>query len=508
MKNLTYCLLISLSLYSATALADNQSVIVGYYANWSNVPFTALPVKNLDLINYAFASPQSDGSIKLMGTKDNANFKDIAALKKQRPNLKVVLSVGGWTLSQSFSTIAANPNSIKKFADSAAALMQKYPDLDGIDIDWEYPVSGGDNIPHKPEDKDNYVLLVKTLREKLDSLGTKHYLITIAGPHHSNQGDGGSVANIAVKKMLAYIDHINIMDYDIHQSTSEPTRTNNDAALFQTPNNPSNRPDSVNDSINDYKKQGLTAAETKQLIMGIPLYGFAWNGVSDINVEPNHPGLYAPAQGKLANPYAPGSDGIFTYADIMNHLINDQKMEGVFSEQYKFSTYYSATNHTFVTFDDIQTVKAKADYIKKNGLGGAMFWELSNDTFDKNSLVYHTCLALGANDSCTTPTPLPTVKMKVELTNNDPKNSITITFVTADKSAYYAFPSLAANSSATYNENTSNNVAQLIDKSGILILLTAPNGQQRWCPGTLNMRSNSYHHIQVYYDNVPNCLIQ
>lgn len=152
MKKLLSFLLISF-LLSNNTFADSTSKnfkIVGYFANWSSIPITALPVQNLSIINYAFATTKKNGSIELTNLdKDEANFKAITELKTKNPQLKVVLSVGGWTLSKNFSDIAANPRSREQFALSAKQLMLKYKELDGIDIDWEYPVSGGENIPHR-----------------------------------------------------------------------------------------------------------------------------------------------------------------------------------------------------------------------------------------------------------------------------------------------------------------------------------------------------------------------
>ncbi|MDR3441735.1 MAG: glycoside hydrolase family 18 protein [Legionella sp.] len=500
-------------LLSNNAFADSipkDFEIVGYFANWSNISITSLPVQNLTIINYAFATTQKNGSIELTNPdKDESNFKAITELKAKNPQLKVVLSVGGWTLSKNFSDIAASSQSRQQFALSAKQLMLKYKELDGIDIDWEYPVSGGDNIPHKLEDKENYVLLVQEIRAQFNTLPNKHYWVTIASPHHNEQGDGGSINNLDVKAMLMYLDHINIMDYDFHQSTSEPKATNNDAALFQSPNNPSiyKGHDSIDESIQDFLDLGLSAKEMKQLVMGIPLYGFGWSGVSNNGLEANNPGLYASATGKLPNPYVAGSDGVFTYSDIINHLITDQKMQGSWNETYKFSTYYSESAKSFITFDDIQTTNAKAEYIKEKGLGGAMFWELSSDSFDDKSLVYNTCLALyGNQNSCVVPTKPTVAKMKLELTNNDPSNSITITLVTENQQ-YYAFSKITKNSSVTFDDKNSWNVEQLLGKSKVSVLLTTDSGQQRWCSSKLDMDSSSYHHIQVYYDNVPNCTI-
>lgn len=500
-------------LLSSHAFADSNSKnfeIVGYFANWSGIPIRSLPVQNLTIINYAFATTQKNGSIELTNPdKDEANFKALGELKTKNPQLKVVLSVGGWTLSKNFSDIAATPQSREQFALSAKQLMLKYKELDGVDIDWEYPVSGGDNISHRPEDKENYVLLVQEIRAQFNTLTDKHYWLSIASPHHNQQGDGGSIDNLDVKAMLMYLDKINIMDYDFHQSTSDPYATNNDAALFQSPTNPSiyKGHDSVDESIQDFLDLGLSAEEMKQLVMGIPLYGFGWTGVTNSGLEADNPGLYASATGKLPNPYVAGSDGVFTYSDILNHLIPDQKLQGSWNETYKFSSYYSEEAKSFISFDDVQTVNAKAEYIKEKGLGGAMFWELSSDTFDDKSLVYTTCLALyGKQSGCVVPAKNEDAKMKLELTNNDPSNSITITLVTENQQ-FYAFPQITKGSSVIYDDKNSWNVEQLLGKSGISVLLTTDSGQQGWCPSKLDMSSNSYHHIQVYFDKAPKCAI-
>jgi len=91
-------------------------------------------------------------------------------LKSQNRHLKTLISVGGWTLSQRFSDIALTDESRLKFAKSAVTFMQKYQ-FDGIDIDWEYPVSGGEpGNRYRPEDGDNYVKLVKEVRSQLNTL--------------------------------------------------------------------------------------------------------------------------------------------------------------------------------------------------------------------------------------------------------------------------------------------------------------------------------------------------
>ena len=109
------------------------------------------------------------------------------------------------------------------------------------------------------------------------------------------------------------------------------------------------------------------------------------------------------------------------------------------------------------------------------------------------------------------PTP-PAAQVKLELTNNDPNNSITISLVTADKSAYYPFPMLSpqgqSGSDTFYTNDTNENLQQLASKSGVLVLLTPTSGAQVWCAGSVDFTAGSYHHIQVYYSSPqPSCLL-
>ena len=446
-------------------------IVVGYYADWSSVPFSNLPVQNMDVIDYAFADLDSDGTLSLPPNLAS-NFQSIAELKQINPQLKVLLSIGGWTYSENFSAVAASSDLRKAFADNIVKFLNKYPGFDGVDIDWEYPIAGND-IHHTPDDKINFNSLIHDIRTAMDSTGHTYYL-TIASAHNSKQGDGGSVDNFDVKGLFQNgVNWIDIMAYDIYQSTSEPTQTNNAAALFQPATDTSINAgdDSVSASIADYKKQGLTMDEIHQLVLGIPLYGYGWKSVSVAGNDPNYPGLFATATSKLPNPYVQGSDGIFTYKTIVDRLISDQGLQATWWQQnpddssqppYQFSTYYSPTTKAFVSFDDVQSATAKADYILSQGLGGAMFWELSGDATNGSSLLYNVGEVLGkkvvmpsAGSS--------TVVRKLDLSNNDPTQSVIITIIVNGN--YWAFPSLAKNTEQLYDTTDSSTLAAIV-KSG------------------------------------------
>lgn len=192
--------------------------MVGYYAAWakySGYTPDKIDANKLTHINYAFANISSDLKITLgYPDIDATNISKLNALKGTNPNLKTIISVGGWPWSGRFSDVVLTQSSRKIFTDSVIDFIIKYG-FDGVDIDWEYSVSGGLSTNVKrAEDKTNFTLLMKTLREKLDARGAvdgKHYILTFAGAAGS-----WYTANTQLSELSKYVDYANIMTYDIH----------------------------------------------------------------------------------------------------------------------------------------------------------------------------------------------------------------------------------------------------------------------------------------------------
>jgi chitinase len=234
--------------------ASDKKIIV-YFAEWAiyarNHQVSDLPASQITHINYAFAQLNYEGDVSIYDSwaaveKPFGNdtwesplkgtYHALQVLKSQNPHLKTLISVGGWSLSQRFSDIALTDESRLKFAESAVKFMHKYQ-FDGIDIDWEYPVSGGEpGNRYRPEDGENYVKLVKEVRSLLNSLeketGLK-YLLTIASPAGYDK-----IANFKLSEMEPYLDWFNLMTYDYHGSW-EPGMTNHHAPLYANPKDPS-----------------------------------------------------------------------------------------------------------------------------------------------------------------------------------------------------------------------------------------------------------------------------
>ncbi|WP_206458206.1 glycosyl hydrolase family 18 protein [Anaerovorax sp. IOR16] len=333
--------------------------VVGYYAAWSSYsgyyPNQIDPSK-LTHINYAFANISSDLKIT-MGYPDidENNFKLLNELKMTNPSLKTLISIGGWSWSGKFSDAALSDASRTVFAESCIDFIIKYG-FDGVDLDWEYPVSGGlTSNSKRPEDKQNFTLLLQKLREKLDEQGTmdnKHYLLTIAGGASSSY-----LNNIEITKLSQYIDYATIMTYDLHGTWDNYTDLH--APLFNNNDSSPQYKGSVDSSVNAWINASFPS---DKLILGIPFYGYIYSSVTNSNN-----GLYQTY----------GGANSISYQKIAENYLNQHGFIRYFHSQSLVPWLFNGS--TFISYEDPQSISYKTDYIKTKNLGGAMIWELSQD---------------------------------------------------------------------------------------------------------------------------------
>lgn len=347
--------------------------IIGYYASWNIYDrqffVTDIPADKLTHINYAFVNISEDGECLIgdawadtqfpyPGDEEGAeflgNFRQLNLLKEAHPHLQTLMSIGGWSWSDYFSDVALTEESRAKFARSCVAMMKQYG-FDGLDIDWEYPGGGGEagNV-ERPEDPQNFTLLLAELRAQLETQGQadgRHYLLTIAAPARA--------WGMELDKITAYLDWINVMTYDFNGAWSAVTGFN--APLYGDPDAP-NPTQSVDHSIQGYLAAGVPA---EQLVMGVPFYGRGWAGVGDTN-----DGLYQPYT------RIPGS-GDYDYGDLTENYIGQYTRH--WNEAAQVPWLYDAEGGTMITYDDPESLAKKAAYIREQGLGGAMIWEVGLD---------------------------------------------------------------------------------------------------------------------------------
>ncbi|TDN87584.1 chitinase [Salegentibacter sp. 24] len=335
---------------------EHNKKIVGYILG-GNVEekFDEISPQKLTHINYAFANIK-EGKIVAGNPKDKKRLEKINLLKKDNPDLKILISVGGWSWSGGFSKAVATPAAREKFANSGISFLQKHK-IDGIDLDWEYPGQPGAGNPHTPEDKQNFTSILKLFRKKLDSLGQidqEKYLLTIATAANQQYLD-----HVELEKIHPYLDFINIMSYDYQGGWND--LTSHHTNLYVSNTDPEQYKQSTQIAVKEHLNAG---APSEKLIVGVAFYGRGWH---DTKKENN--GLHQPAMGNAFS---------INYREIKDSL-QSGNYKYHWDKQANAPYLWREDTGTFITYDDPESIKKKAKFIKQNNLGGAMFWQYHGD---------------------------------------------------------------------------------------------------------------------------------
>jgi GH18 family chitinase len=388
MNVINYAFLIPLDRTMPTAWDKTVSTYRGWkysnYAAYMQQPAGTTLTAGVGLFDeYADAGANSAGEALTMSPAytTNSNFGQLQALKKQYPKLKTMVSIGGWTLSAPLYSISRDAQKRTDFAKSAVYVIVKYG-FDGIDIDWEYPGGGGldGSGVASTSDGANYNLLLKAIRDEMNrqtAIDGKKYYLSIAGP-----GGDQNIANFDPKAVSQVADWINIMTYDFHGGWDSYTGIN--APMVNIDPSAGRANWSVQGATQTYLnglngKGGVPAA---QLVLGVPFYGRGWDGVQ---AGPNGDGLgqagyeaTSPGLGETEFPYnSLFSSGALTYSNGVYAGAGGYKRYWNATAQVPYLD--SATAKRFITYDDSESMQVKANYANQLGLGGLMFWELSED---------------------------------------------------------------------------------------------------------------------------------
>ena len=391
------------------ALAGEKKIIAGYFPQWGvytrNYHVTNVPAARISHLIYAFAKPVYDelddaGSVvssDIIADLENlypgdttnqpvrGNFNQLARLKNIYPHLRTLISVGGWTLSDDFSDIAASSNARSTFAASAVSFMTNYG-FDGIDLDWEFPVSGGkQGMMHRPEDDNNYVLLSAAIRLELDRQATIHgrpYLLTATG--------GAAYTSVTnryrLAEMAAYLDWFNVMAYNYSGDWS--ALSGHGAPLYANP--AAEVPDfNIDRTVQAYFDAGVAP---EKMVLGMSFVGF---GLKEVGT--NAGGLFQPHGG--AGDEGSWGPGFFDYRDLQNGIrdhnyINEQGFVRYWDSYSQVPYLFNATSHVFISYEDGRSISSKTKYAITNQMAGVMFWGMDADTGDAflhtiiNRLVY------------------------------------------------------------------------------------------------------------------------
>lgn len=355
-------------------LYGQQKDLIGYYPSWKwqknreRLNHHLIPYEKLSQVTYAFFYPLESGEIvgmdpiadsyllkgemdSLSGNiKPNSSMVDLA----HRHSAKVVLSIGGWENSNNFSQVAADPQKRAKFAHGCVKHINDYG-FDGIDVDWEFP----GYVRHKgtPQDKQNFTLLLQTVRDSLQALGKrtgKYYLLSASLPAAASH-----LPDIEVQKITEILDRLNIMTYDLFGPWGKIS--NHNSALFGPAQGDSAR--CLDGAFKLYHNEHNVPAE--KINLGVAFYGHAYGNCTQI---------YS-AHGGADTKIFPADDGV-NYARIAERF---DLFKRLWDNKAQAPYLVSESQKILVSFDDEESVARKADYVKEKKAGGLIIWTLLGD---------------------------------------------------------------------------------------------------------------------------------
>lgn len=337
---------------SLTAQARHGFRIVGYYAG-RTIPVDSFEISKLTHLIWCFGNLQGN-RIHINSEIDSATIKRMVQLKAQNPSLKVMLSLGGWGGCETCSDVFNTTEGREEFAESVKEISD-YFKTDGIDLDWEYPaVKGFPGHTFRPEDKANFTALVETLRK----VNGDKFEISFAAGGFKAYIDSA----VEWKKVIRYVDFINIMSYDLVHGYSAVS--GHHTPLYSTPQ----QTESTDNAVQLLLKAGVPA---DQLVIGAAFYGrfFQVNPGSKVD-------LYNPCK--------------------FSHAFSSKYMADSLSEKNGFVTKWdeiaqapyaiNTERNLLATYDDEKSIALKTKYAVDNNLGGIMFWQLYDDKFHNGLL--------------------------------------------------------------------------------------------------------------------------
>lgn len=330
-----------------TKLSGKKSseVVMAYYTG-NGTEISRYHVNELTHLIFSFVHLKNN-KLTVSSRADSITLRQLVALKKQYPHLKIMVSMGGWGGCASCSKTFSTAKGRKTYALSVKKVLDEYH-LDGIDLDWEYPtIQGYPGHLFTAKDKKHVTDLFRRLRNTLG----KHKIISFAA------GGFNKYLRHAIdwRRVVPKVNYVNLMTYDLVNGYSKVTGLH--TPLYSSPGTTESVDNAVRylDSLN---------INMRKVVIGAAFYARVWKNVPNIN----H-GLYQPGTFKQMVNYK-NFDSYFKPADGFVFYWNKTSQA---------PWCYSAKKHLFGTFDNIRSVKLKMNYAKKMGLGGIMFWELTCD---------------------------------------------------------------------------------------------------------------------------------
>ncbi|KAF9966986.1 hypothetical protein BGZ70_000526 [Mortierella alpina] len=366
------------------AVGKKEKMVVAYWTDWTSgaMPPEAIPFDKVTHVNYAFSVVSPD--FRPVFETDYL-LNRVVRLAHQK-NVKVLISIGGWTGSQYFSPLAASSQGRKTFIDGAVQMV-KDNHLDGIDIDWEYPGRLGSacNKFDEAHDSENFLTLLIELRSALNALPDGSKLeISLATRIVPFDGPNGLMKDVSAFSKV--VNHINVMAYDINGSWGTVTGANA----------PFGGPGQLNyaGGAQAWIDAGFPP---QQINMGVPFYGRSLITQQDmvhaesmaapfektVPIGDNNDGLWTDPCEKTA-----AYSGVWKYRNLREQGVIDAAGVAIapwvrrFDEDSQTPWLFNPKTRQFISYDDRQSLQAKVEYAKQKDLGGLMLWAINQDTSD------------------------------------------------------------------------------------------------------------------------------
>ncbi|MEZ8026391.1 glycoside hydrolase family 18 protein [Enterovibrio norvegicus] len=335
-------------------------------------PFSAVVVDQEAALEIDFGSVSVDVPFK-------GHFAQLAQLKKDNPDITILPSFGGWTMSEPFHAMAKDDDAIKHFAKSAVALIAEYDFFGGIDLDWEYPGGGGlTTSPWNPETKltdeqkaserGAFTTLITALRSELDALkaetGQDYELSSAVGV-------GPKAAQIDWPSVAPMMDNMFAMTYDFLGGWG--TQTGHLTNLHATERSWWGMGADV--FVNQMIENGIPK---EKLVLGAAFYGRGWEGSQFDGSLPT-----SDLASEKGASFGTGEPGYFMYWDLKTNYTAEQGYQYGYDEESQAPYLWNSEKKVFISFEDVRSVKAKAEWAKQQGLAGVFTWELSGDPTDE-----------------------------------------------------------------------------------------------------------------------------
>jgi chitinase len=339
---------IGFSLVTFIGLAQSNKFTVTAYFFGGPEKADSVDAEKLTHIIFSFCHLKGN-TLQVDNSRDASTITNLVALKKRNPNLKVLLSLGGWGGCASCSDVFSTAKGRKEFAQSVLHLNQFFKS-DGIDLDWEYPaIEGYPGHTYTPTDKQNFTELIRELRK---TLGSGYEISFAAGGFQKFLDDA-----VSWKEVMPEVDRVNLMTYDLINGYS--TVTGHHTALFSTPD----QKESTDNAVRYLIKLGVPA---NKLVIGSAFYGRMWE-----DVPPARNGLYQPGKFKMG----------INYNKFKTDISAEKGFVSYWDNVAKAPYAYNASKRLFITYDDKRSLEIKTNYVISNKLNGIMFWEITNDTY-------------------------------------------------------------------------------------------------------------------------------